>query len=144
MISLSAVGFAVPDEAAGEAARAVEAAGGMLAALFPAVLAAFGSGCDDVALPLLPFMSAYVARLKGLARRPAGLSPDTLGQVGVKWGEGAGEGGGQEGGRGRRRGGGWDWAATGWCLWRKVVWCGGCRCWAAAVREHATGWGGGL
>ncbi|GFR43596.1 hypothetical protein Agub_g4693, partial [Astrephomene gubernaculifera] len=81
VISLSAVGFPVSEEAASEAARASEAAAGMLSQLFPAVLAAFKSSCDEVALPLLPFMGAYVARLKGLAKRNPGLDPETRAQV---------------------------------------------------------------
>jgi hypothetical protein len=63
------VGFSVSDDAAAEAGRASEAASAMLSQLFPAVLAAFKSSCDEVALPLLPFLGAYVARLKGLAKR---------------------------------------------------------------------------
>ncbi|GIL47531.1 hypothetical protein Vafri_4333, partial [Volvox africanus] len=81
VISISAVGFAVSDDAASEASRASETAARMLSQLFPAVLAAFKSSCDDVALPLLPFMVAYVARLKGLAKRGSGLSPETLAEV---------------------------------------------------------------
>ncbi len=63
------MGFSVSDDAAAEAGRASEAASAMLSQLFPAVLAAFKSSCDEVALPLLPFLGAYVARLKGLAKR---------------------------------------------------------------------------
>ncbi len=63
------MGFSVSDEAAADASRASDMAGRMLGALFPAVMAAFRSGVDDVALPLLPFMNAYVTRLKGLTKR---------------------------------------------------------------------------
>lgn len=40
-----------------------------MAALFPAIMAAFKSDVDEVALPLLPFMHAYIARLKVLQKR---------------------------------------------------------------------------
>jgi hypothetical protein len=38
-------------------------------------MCACSSGIDEVALPLLPFMSAYVARLKTLHKRHAGVLP---------------------------------------------------------------------
>ena len=40
-----------------------------MAALFPAVLSAFRSGVDEVALPLMPFLHAYTARLKVQQKR---------------------------------------------------------------------------
>lgn len=69
MISFAALGISVTDEAAQEASAAVETAAGMLGALFPAILTAWQSGVEDVAMPLLPFMTAYATRLKTLAKR---------------------------------------------------------------------------
>lgn len=70
---MAALGFAVNDDAASEVSRASATASALLNQLFPALLAAFGSGVDEVALPLLPFMVAYVTRLKGLAKRWDGV-----------------------------------------------------------------------
>ncbi|KAG2493435.1 hypothetical protein HYH03_008254 [Edaphochlamys debaryana] len=81
IISLTAVGFSVTDDAASEATRASQAAAAMLGSLFPAVMAALACGVDEVALPLMPFMGAYALRLKGLAKRPGGLAPEALAQV---------------------------------------------------------------
>ena len=69
VISLSAMGFAVDDEAAVEVKRASELGSQQMEALFPAIMAAFKSDIDEVALPLLPFMHTYVARLKVLHKR---------------------------------------------------------------------------
>jgi exportin-T len=74
VISLAAVGVQVDQEAAGEAAGVAAGAQSLLSALLPAVLEAFGSGNDAVALPLLPFLSAYVTRLKTLSKRYVAMS----------------------------------------------------------------------
>lgn len=66
------MGFEVDDEAGREAQAAMAAAGKLLEALTPAVLAAFCSGLEAVAMPLAPFISAYVARLKTLSKRCVG------------------------------------------------------------------------
>ena len=64
VISMAAIGLAVDDEAAIEVKSATELGDRQMAALFPALLSAFRSGVDEVALPLMPFMHAYAARLK--------------------------------------------------------------------------------
>ena len=67
------MGFSVNDEASQEATAAGDAALQLLEALTPAVLQAFGTGIDCLAMPLVPFISAYVARLKTLAKRNQGM-----------------------------------------------------------------------
>jgi exportin-T len=67
------MGFSVNDEASQEATAAGDAALQLLDALTPAVLQAFGTGIDCLAMPLVPFISAYVARLKTLAKRNQGM-----------------------------------------------------------------------
>lgn len=69
VISLTAIGFEVDDEASREASAAAADANRLLEALTPAVLQAFASGIETVAMPLVPFISAYVARLKTLHKR---------------------------------------------------------------------------
>jgi hypothetical protein len=59
----------VDDEAVQEASAACNLAMQLLAQLFPALLAAFQSDVDEVALPLVPFMMAYVNRLKNVQKR---------------------------------------------------------------------------
>ena len=54
----------VDDEANLEVRSYTEMGDRQMAALFPALLSAFRSGVDEVALPLMPFMHAYTARLK--------------------------------------------------------------------------------
>ncbi|KAG1677608.1 hypothetical protein FOA52_010389 [Chlamydomonas sp. UWO 241] len=73
VISLAAVGLPVDDAAMLEVKQGSELGGKQMAALFPAIMAAFKSDIDEVALPLLPFMHAYVARLKVLTKRNQGL-----------------------------------------------------------------------
>jgi hypothetical protein len=68
---MQAVGFEVDDEAGREATAVVEAAARLLEQLTPAVLQAFACGLEAVAMPLVPFINAYVARLKTLAKRCA-------------------------------------------------------------------------
>lgn len=72
IISFSAMGFDVNDEAAVEATNASALASSLMAALFPPVLAAFMSEDEEISGPLLPFLVAYVARLKALHKRWAG------------------------------------------------------------------------
>lgn len=66
---MQAVGLEVDDAAGREAASVVGAATSLLEQLTPAVLQAFACGLEAVAMPLVPFINAYVARLKLLARR---------------------------------------------------------------------------
>ncbi|GBF91404.1 exportin [Raphidocelis subcapitata] len=76
VISMQAVGFEVDDDAGREATAVVEAATRLLEQLTPAVLQAFACGLEAVAMPLVPFINAYVARLKMLARRNQTLPPN--------------------------------------------------------------------
>jgi exportin-T len=69
VISMTAMGFSVDDEALLEVSGATETANMLMSALFPSVLAAFKSRVDEISIPLLPFMSAYMARLKALHKR---------------------------------------------------------------------------
>ncbi|MEW5306130.1 MAG: hypothetical protein WDW36_008620 [Sanguina aurantia] len=81
IISFSAMGFDVGDEAAVEANGAAALAASLMAALFPPVLAAFMSEDEEVSGPLLPFLVAYVARLKALHKRNQSLPADALQHV---------------------------------------------------------------
>lgn len=78
MISFAALGIGVTDEAAREASHAVDTAGGMLSALFPALMTAWQCGVEEVAMPLMPFMTAYVTRLKTLAKRCVQEGPPVI------------------------------------------------------------------
>lgn len=69
MLSFHAVGIEVTDEAFREASAVVDAATRLLDQLTPAVLQAFACGLEAVAMPLVPFVNAYVGRLKALAKR---------------------------------------------------------------------------
>jgi hypothetical protein len=70
---MAAIGLTVDDEAAVEVRAASELGNRQMAALFPTLLSAFRSGVDEVALPLMPFMHAYAARLKVQHKRSVGL-----------------------------------------------------------------------
>ncbi len=63
------MGIEVDGEAAQEASEATDAATKLLDQLLPAVLKAFRTAREEVALPLVPFLTAYVARLKMLHKR---------------------------------------------------------------------------
>jgi len=97
---MQAVGFEVDDEAGREATAVVDAANRLLEQLTPAVLQAFSCGLEAVAMPLVPFINNYVARLKMLARRCVGLGWSV---VGVGW-------------VGRL------WVLFGLCCWDLVAW----------------------
>jgi exportin-T len=73
---MQAVGFEVDDDAGREATAVVDAATQLLDQLTPAVLQAFACGLEAVAMPLVPFINAYVARLKMLARRGQAMPAD--------------------------------------------------------------------
>ncbi|GFH22225.1 tRNA exportin, partial [Haematococcus lacustris] len=81
VISLLAAGLAISSEATQDATAVANQASQMLDSLFPALLAAFRSEVDAVALPLLSFMSAYTARLKLLHKRNGELSPGDTSNV---------------------------------------------------------------
>jgi hypothetical protein len=69
LISFAAIGLEVDDEAMQEASASCALANTLLAQLFPALLAAFQSEVEEVSLPLVPFMTAYVNRLKNVQKR---------------------------------------------------------------------------
>ncbi|KAJ9528951.1 hypothetical protein QJQ45_000515 [Haematococcus lacustris] len=81
VISLLAAGLAISSEATQDATSVANQASQMLDSLFPALLAAFRSEVDAVALPLLSFMPAYTARLKLLHKRNGELSPGDTSNV---------------------------------------------------------------
>lgn len=72
VLSMAAVGLAVDAEASADASAACAGASGMLDALFPAVLAALRAGHDEVAAAVVPFLLAYVARLRAVQKRAPG------------------------------------------------------------------------
>jgi exportin-T len=81
LISFAAMGFAINDEASQEANAAAEAALQLLDVLTPAIIQAFCSGVLVVAMPLVPFISAYVARLKALSKRNQALPANVGGHL---------------------------------------------------------------
>ena len=68
--SLRAVGLAVDAEASKEAAAACDAAQRLLDDLFPAVLATLSSPVEGVPMTILPFLTAYVNKLKRTSTLP--------------------------------------------------------------------------
>lgn len=72
VLSMAAVGLAVDAEASSDAAAACSGASALLDALFPAVLAALRAGHDEVAAAVVPFLLAYIARLRALQKRAPG------------------------------------------------------------------------
>jgi hypothetical protein len=87
----------VDNEAMQEANAAVALANALLAQLFPALLAAFQSEVEEVSLPLVPFMTAYVNRLKNVQKRCAPLLLAVV-AAGHGGGHGGGDGCGEEAG----------------------------------------------
>ena len=63
-MSIAAVGLTVDPEAVNEAQDATNAALGLLSDLFPAVISALHSPVDGVAMAMVPFLLAYMQRLK--------------------------------------------------------------------------------
>ncbi|XP_075265415.1 uncharacterized protein LOC142357760 [Convolutriloba macropyga] len=74
VMSIAAVGLTVDPEAVNEAQDATNAALGLLSDLFPAVISALHSPVDGVAMAMVPFLLAYMQRLKRLS----GLSEQHL------------------------------------------------------------------
>lgn len=76
VISFNVTGLGVDDEASREATLAAQAANRLLESLTRAALTAFCSGLETISMPLVPFISGYVARLRALVKRgqqlPAG------------------------------------------------------------------------
>eukprot|EP00879_Flechtneria_rotunda_P017634 GHRR01018485.1.p1 GENE.GHRR01018485.1~~GHRR01018485.1.p1 ORF type:complete len:825 (+),score=308.84 GHRR01018485.1:604-3078(+) len=69
IISFTVAGLGVDDEAGRDAGAAAQTANRLLDSLTRAVLTAFCSGLDTISMPLVPFISAYVARLRALVKR---------------------------------------------------------------------------
>mmetsp|Transcript_3613 Transcript_3613/g.10404 ORF Transcript_3613/g.10404 Transcript_3613/m.10404 type:complete len:682 (-) Transcript_3613:1758-3803(-) len=74
VMSIAAVGLTVDPEAVKEAQEATTTALGLLSDLFPAVISALHSPVDGVAMAMVPFLLAYMQRLKRLS----GLSEQHL------------------------------------------------------------------
>lgn len=64
VMSIAAVGLTVDPEAMQEARDATNAALGLLSELFPAVISALHSNVDGVAMATVPFLLAYMQRIK--------------------------------------------------------------------------------
>lgn len=75
VLSMAAVGLAVDEEASSEAGAACTAAASLLDQLFPAVLASLRTGNDEIAATAVPFLMAYVTRLKAVQKRMNGSLP---------------------------------------------------------------------
>eukprot|EP00878_Enallax_costatus_P021623 GHUV01022908.1.p1 GENE.GHUV01022908.1~~GHUV01022908.1.p1 ORF type:complete len:615 (+),score=214.70 GHUV01022908.1:523-2367(+) len=73
VISFNVTGLGVDDDASREATLAAQAANSLLESLTRAALTAFCSGVDTISMPLVPFISAYVARLRALVKRGQAL-----------------------------------------------------------------------
>lgn len=69
MISFNTLGLSVNEEANREASVAAQSANQLLESLTRAALNAFSSGLETISMPLLSFISAYVARLRALVKR---------------------------------------------------------------------------
>ena len=69
MISFKAVGLSVDKDAAKEAATAVAACERIINELFPAVLATMQVEDDAVSMTMVPFLTAYVMKLKAEQKR---------------------------------------------------------------------------
>ena len=69
VVSISSVGLSVDGEAANEAQAAVSAAQSLIAEMFPAVLAVARNGDEDVRLSVVPFLQAYINKLKTTQKR---------------------------------------------------------------------------
>ncbi|KAI7842372.1 hypothetical protein COHA_004011 [Chlorella ohadii] len=78
VLSMAAVGLEVDAEASADAASACAGASALLDALFPAVLAALRAGQDEVAAAVVPFLLAYIARLRALQKRAPGGGSGSL------------------------------------------------------------------
>jgi hypothetical protein len=69
VISFNTLGLGVNDDASREASMAATTANQLLESLTRAALNAFSSGLETISMPLLSFISAYVARLRALLKR---------------------------------------------------------------------------
>lgn len=69
VISFTALGLGVNDDAGREASLAAQSANQLLESLTHAALNAFSSGLETISMPLLSFISAYVSRLRALVKR---------------------------------------------------------------------------
>lgn len=75
VISLSAVGLLISADASNDASAACETASQLLNELFPAVLAALRHPDEAAAMAVVPFLHAYVAKLKTSLKRTGALTP---------------------------------------------------------------------
>jgi hypothetical protein len=84
VISFNVTGLGLHDEAGREATQAAQTANSLLDALTRAALTAFCSGLDTISMPLVPFMSGYVARLRALVKRGQQLPQGAQGHIQVR------------------------------------------------------------
>jgi hypothetical protein len=75
VISFNTLGLGVNDDASREASLAAASANQLLDSLTRAALNAFSSGLETISMPLLSFITAYVARLRALVKRGEQLPP---------------------------------------------------------------------
>lgn len=75
VISFNTLGLGVNDDAGREASLAAASANQLLESLTRAALNAFSSGLETISMPLLSFITAYVARLRALVKRGEQLPP---------------------------------------------------------------------
>lgn len=69
LMSLTAVGIEIEEEAMQEATSTCQAAEAIIQQLLPAVIATLRHGEDEVAMAVVPFLVSWVARLKANQKR---------------------------------------------------------------------------
>ena len=72
VVSFAAVGLGIDAEAASEANAACEGAQALIGSLFQAVLACVGAEDEETGGALLPFLGAYVSKIKAAQKRAGG------------------------------------------------------------------------
>ncbi|CAK0782799.1 hypothetical protein CVIRNUC_005994 [Coccomyxa viridis] len=77
IVSFTAVGISIDSEAASEASAACTTAQALIVSLFPAVLSTLQSGDEEVEGALVPFLQAYVARLRAGQKRGSPASQES-------------------------------------------------------------------
>jgi hypothetical protein len=85
VISFNTLGLGVNDDASREASMAATTANQLLESLTRAALNAFSSGLETISMPVLSFISAYVARLRALLKRGEQLPASVQLHVQVGW-----------------------------------------------------------
>ena len=73
LVSLTAVGIEIEEEAMQEASSTCQAADSLIQQLLPAVIASLRHGEDEVAMAGVPFLVSWVARLKANQKRTSSV-----------------------------------------------------------------------